>query len=192
MRNADIARKTAETDITLSLDLDGTGQYMIDTGIGFLDHMLTLFCVHSGFDMTLTCRGDTRVDNHHSTEDIGICLGRAFKKALGDKKGMARYASLALPMDEALVLAAVDISGRGMLRFACQIRAKKIGTFDTELLEEFFRAFATNADIALHLKQLDGRNAHHIAEAAFKGTARVLREAVKVTGETLPSSKGVI
>ena len=192
MRKADISRKTNETDIRLKLDLDGSGQYAIDTGIGFLDHMLTLLSVHSGIDINLTCRGDTEVDDHHSAEDIGITLGQAFKQALGDKKGIARYASLAMPMDEALVLTAVDISGRGMLSFGLQIRARKIGTFDTELLEEFFLAFAKNAGITLHLKQLDGRNAHHIAEAAFKGTARVLHEAVKVTGETLPSSKGVL
>ena len=192
MRTADISRKTNETDISLKLDLDGSGQYAIDTGIGFLDHMLTLLSVHSGIDINLTCRGDTEVDDHHSAEDIGITLGQAFKQALGDKKGIARYASLAMPMDEALVLTAVDISGRGMLSFGLQIRARKIGTFDTELLEEFFLAFAKNAGITLHLKQLDGRNAHHIAEAAFKGTARVLHEAVKVTGETLPSSKGVL
>lgn len=192
MRNASLERKTNETDIRLSLILEGTGQRDISTGIGFLDHMLELFAAHSAFDLTLQCEGDTRVDGHHTAEDIGICLGQALKSALGDKKGIRRYASLALPMDEALVLCAVDISGRGLLRYHLPMEVQKIGTFDTQLLEEFFSAFAVNAGITLHIRLLDGRNAHHIAEAAFKAAARVLREAVQIVGDTVPSTKGVL
>ena len=192
MRNASLERKTNETDIRLSLILEGTGQRDISTGIGFLDHMLELFAAHSAFDLTLRCEGDTRVDGHHTAEDIGICLGQAMKNALGDKKGIRRYASLALPMDEALVLCAADISGRGLLRYHLPMEVQKIGTFDTQLLEEFFTAFAVNAGITLHIKLLDGRNAHHIAEAAFKAAARVLREAVQIVGDTVPSTKGVL
>ncbi len=192
MRNALIERKTGETDIRLSLLLEGTGKREIDSGIGFLDHMLELFSAHSGFDLKLTCQGDIRVDGHHTTEDVGICLGQALKQALQDKKGIRRYASLALPMDEALVLCAVDISGRGMLQYQLPMEVEKIGTFDVQLLEEFFQAFATHAGITLHLRLLSGRNAHHIAEAAFKATARVLKDAVQVVSDTVPSTKGVL
>lgn len=192
MRNASIERKTGETDIRLSFLLEGTGKREIDSGIGFLDHMLELFSAHSGFDLKLTCQGDTRVDGHHTTEDVGICLGQALKQALQDKKGIRRYASLALPMDEALVLCAVDISGRGMLQYQLPMEVEKIGTFDVQLLEEFFQAFATHAGITLHLRLLSGRNAHHIAEAAFKATARVLKDAVQVVSDTVPSTKGVL
>ncbi len=192
MRNASLERKTNETDIRLSLSLEGTGQRDISTGIGFLDHMLELFAAHSAFDLTLQCEGDTRVDGHHTAEDIGICLGQALKSALGDKKGIRRYASLALPMDEALVLCAADISSRGLLRYHLPMEVQKIGTFDTQLLEEFFTAFAVNAGITLHIRLLDGRNAHHIAEAAFKAAARVLRDAVQIVGDTVPSTKGVL
>ena len=195
MRKAEIARKTAETDIKLALDLDGTGKAEIDTGVGFLDHMLTLFARHGRFDLSVSCKGDTRVDDHHSTEDIAIVLGQAFNKALGDKKGIVRYGDIILPMDEALILSAVDISGRGMLCFRAAFRAKKMGTFDTELVEDFFISFASNAELTLHIRQLAGRNSHHIAEGIFKATARALRKAVAVDpaleGE-IPSTKGVL
>ena len=192
MQTSKIARKTAETDIKLSFKPNGSGKAEIDSGIGFLDHMLTLFACHGGFDLTLTCKGDTNVDDHHSAEDIGICLGMAFKESLGDKKGIARYGDIALPMDEALVLAAVDISGRSYLGYDLNIKAKKIGTFDTELIEEFLIAFVNNAGITLHVKQLAGKNSHHIAEAAFKGIARALGKAVKITGDAVPSTKGML
>ena len=195
MRRSELARKTAETDIKLKLDLDGKGEGTISTGVGFLDHMLTLFARHGKFDLTVTCKGDTYVDDHHSVEDIGIVLGQAFKEALGDKKGICRYGDIILPMDEALVLVSVDISGRGMLCYRAAFRTEKIGTFDTQLVEEFFIAFAANAGITLHIKQLDGRNSHHIAEAMFKAVGRVLRKAVdidpKAQGE-VPSTKGVL
>ena len=195
MRKYDISRSTAETKIELSLNLDGTGRYEIDTGCGFFDHMLTLFAVHGRFDLTVKCVGDTNVDDHHSVEDIGICLGEAFAKCLGDKAGITRYGSMILPMDEALILAAVDISGRGYLNYGLSIPSQKIGTFDSELIEEFFIALSRNANITLHIKQFDGKNSHHIAEAAFKATARALREAVSVDpslGGKIPSSKGVL
>ena len=195
MRRSELARKTAETDIKLKLDLDGKGEGTISTGVGFLDHMLTLFARHGKFDLTLTCKGDTYVDDHHSVEDIGIVLGQAFREALGDKKGIYRYGDIILPMDEALVLVSVDISGRGMLCYRAAFKTEKIGTFDTQLVEEFFIAFASNAGITLHIKQLDGRNSHHIAEAMFKAVGRVLRKAVdidpKAQGE-VPSTKGVL
>ena len=195
MRKAEIKRKTAETDIVLTLDLDGTGKSDIDSGVGFLDHMLTLFAKHGRFDLQLSCKGDTQVDDHHSVEDIGICLGEAFAKALGDKAGIRRYGSMLLPMDEALVLSSLDISGRAHLSYTASIRARKVGTFDTELAEEFWEAFARSAKITLHVRQLAGRNAHHIIEGMFKSVARALREAVSIdpalAGE-IPSTKGVL
>ena len=195
MRTAEVQRETAETSIALSLDLDGTGHSQIDTGVGFLNHMLTLFARHGRFDLVLRCQGDVEVDDHHSVEDIGICLGRAFREALGDRRGIVRYGDTALPMDEALILSAVDLSGRGMLRSDLRFETEKIGTFDTELVEEFFTAFAANAGITLHLRQLSGKNSHHIAEGAFKSVARSLRTAVSIdpdfAGE-VPSTKGVL
>ena len=195
MRTAEIKRKTAETDISLKLDLDGTGKSTISSGVGFLDHMLTLFAKHGRFDLELVCKGDTQVDDHHSVEDIGICLGEAFAKALGDKAGIRRYGNMLLPMDEALILSALDISGRAHLSYEAKIRARKVGTFDTELSEEFWEAFVRSAKITLHIRQLAGRNAHHIIEGMFKSVARALREAVSVdpalAGE-IPSTKGVL
>ncbi|MBR3748603.1 MAG: imidazoleglycerol-phosphate dehydratase HisB [Firmicutes bacterium] len=195
MRKAEIKRKTAETDIVLKLDLDGTGKSDIDSGVGFLDHMLTLFAKHGRFDLQFACKGDTQVDDHHSVEDIGICLGEAFAKALGDKAGIRRYGSMLLPMDEALVLSSLDISGRAHLSYTVSIRARKVGTFDTELAEEFWEAFVRSAKITLHIRQLAGRNAHHIIEGMFKSVARALREAVSIdpalAGE-IPSTKGVL
>ncbi len=195
MRPVTIDRKTAETDISLSLNLDGRGNGNIDTGCGFLDHMLTLFARHGRFDLDVKCSGDTQVDYHHTTEDIGICLGQAFAQALGDKKGITRYGSIILPMDEALILCAADISGRGMLCASINIPTEKIGDFDSELVEEFWLAFVRNSGFTLHIKQLDGKNSHHIAEGIFKAAARVLREAVKIDSEfedEIPSTKGVI
>ena len=196
MRDSEIKRKTAETDISLSLALDGSGRGdSISTGVGFLDHMLTLFARHGRFDLCVTCKGDTCVDDHHSTEDIGIALGQAFRQALGDKKGICRYGDIILPMDEALILASVDISGRGMLCFNASFNTEKIGTFDTELVEEFFQAFAVNAGITLHIRQLEGRNSHHIAEGMFKAAARALRKAVSIDEQArseIPSTKGVL
>lgn len=195
MRRSSIDRKTAETDISLSLAIDGTGKGVISTGIGFMDHMLTLFARHGRFDLDVSCKGDTCVDDHHSAEDIGIVLGQAFRQALGDKKGICRYGDIVLPMDEALILASVDISGRGMLCYSAAFRTEKIGTFDTELVEEFFQAFASNAGITLHIRQLDGRNSHHIAEGMFKAVARALRKAAAsdpdACGE-IPSTKGLL
>ena len=193
MRTAEIARKTAETDIALTLNLDGTGKSSVNTGCGFLDHMLTLFAAHGRFDLTVVCRGDTQVDDHHSVEDIGICLGQAFPMALGDRRGIARYGSFLLPMDEALILTAVDISGRSCLCFGMEIPTEKIGTFDTELVEEFFLAFTRNCPMSLHFKQLAGRNSHHIVEGAFKSVARTLKAAVALDGtQEIPSTKGVL
>ena len=195
MRQAEVSRKTGETDIRLRLELDGTGKSVIDTGVGFLDHMLTLFARHGRFDLEVSCKGDTYVDDHHSVEDIGIALGKAFEKALGDKKGIVRYGSTILPMDESLILSAVDLSGRGLLVYDLQIPAEKVGTFDTELTEEFFRALAHNARCTLHIRQLAGGNSHHIIEGAFKSVARSLRAAVKVDPECadeIPSTKGVL
>ena len=195
MRQAEIRRTTGETDITVRLDLDGTGKNEIHTGVGFLDHMLELFSRHGRFDLAVTCVGDIRVDDHHSTEDIGIALGQAFDRALGDKKGIRRYGSMILPMDESLILSAVDLSGRGLLAYGLQIPTAKVGTFDTELAEEFFEAFARNARCTLHLRQLSGKNSHHIIEGAFKSVARSLLEAVSIdpacAGE-IPSTKGVL
>lgn len=195
MRTATIARTTAETDITLTLGLDGRGIAQIDTGCGFLDHMLTLFARHGRFDLAVTCKGDTYVDYHHTTEDIGICLGKAFAQALGGKKGIVRYGDTALPMDEALILSAVDISGRGELYYSLSIPAEKVGDFDTELCEEFWRAFARDAGVTLHLQQLAGRNAHHILEGAFKSAARSLRAASAIDAafaDEVPSTKGML
>ncbi len=195
MRRAEIARATAETDVRLSLDLDGRGTCRADTGVGFLDHMLTLFARHGRFDLTVSCEGDTRVDDHHSVEDIGVCLGRAFLQALGDRRGIARYGFCALPMDEALVLTAVDLSGRSHLSWALPIPSPKIGAFDSELAEEFWRAFAREAKCSLHFRLLAGANSHHIAEGAFKSAARSLRAAVAIEAEfaeEIPSTKGVL
>ena len=195
MKRSTVKRKTAETDIELTLDLDGSGKSQIDSGCGFLDHMLTLFAGHGRFDLTLTCRGDTRVDYHHSVEDIGIALGQAFAEALGDKRGITRYGSMLLPMDEALVLCAVDLSGRAMLRYALEVPTEKVGDFDTELAEEFFWGFVRSAAATVHLRQLDGTNTHHILEAAFKAFGRAMRKAVKLDPELsgeVPSTKGVL
>ena len=195
MRTGEINRKTAETDIRLKLDLDGFGKSAIDTGVGFLDHMLTLFASHGRFDLTIQCQGDTGVDDHHSTEDIGIALGEAFAQALGDKKGIVRYGHMILPMDEALILSAVDFSGRDFLGFDLQIPTEKVGTFDTELVEEFWLGFVRNARCNLHLKQLAGTNSHHIIEGAFKSAARSMRMAVSVDpafANEVPSTKGVL
>ncbi len=195
MRQSEINRKTGETDVQVRLDLDGTGEYTIDTGVGFLNHMLELFTRHGRFNLQVTCKGDTWVDDHHSTEDIGIALGQAFDKALGDRKGITRYGSMLLPMDESLIESAVDISGRGMLAYGLDIPTEKVGTFDTELVEDFFQAFAQNARCTLHIRQLAGRNSHHIIEGAFKSVARSLRAAVKIDPDTageIPSTKGVL
>ena len=195
MRTGEINRKTAETDIRLKLDLDGSGKSTIDTGVGFLDHMLTLFASHGRFDLTIQCQGDTNVDDHHSTEDIGIALGEAFAQALGDKKGVVRYGHMILPMDEALILSAVDFSGRDCLGYDLQIPAEKVGSFDTALVEEFWLGFVRNARCNLHLKQLAGTNSHHIIEGAFKSAARSMRMAVSVDpafADEVPSTKGVL
>ena len=195
MREATIARKTAETDIQLTLRLDGTGISDIDTGCGFLDHMLTLFAKHSRMDLTVRCTGDTHVDDHHTVEDIGICLGLAISQALSDKKGINRYGSTTLPMDEALILTAVDLSGRACLVYDLQIPTPKVGTFDTELCEEFFWAFVRCAACTLHVKQLTGKNAHHIIEGTFKSVARSIRAAVAIDpafADEVPSTKGVL
>lgn len=195
MRQASVTRKTAETEIDLVLNLDGTGKSEIASGVGFLDHMLTLFAKHGGFDLQLSCRGDTAVDDHHSVEDIGIVLGRAFAEALGAKRGIRRYGNMILPMDEALILTAADLSGRGFLAYDLRIPTEKVGTFDTELVEEFFRAFAVNGGITLHIRSLAGSNSHHIIEGAFKSAARSLREAVSSDGvdpTEIPSTKGVL
>ena len=191
MRTFEVKRNTAETKISLRLNLDGTGKSEIDTGVGFLDHMLTLFAAHGKFDLFVTCHGDTHVDDHHSVEDIGICLGQAFQAALGDKRGITRYGSFLLPMDEALILSAVDISGRSCLCYELDIPTEKIGTFDTELVEEFFLGFVRNCPMSLHLRQLAGKNAHHIVEGAFKSVARALKAAVALDGSNeIPSTKG--
>ena len=193
MRTYETSRKTAETDITLALNLDGTGKSTIDTGCGFLNHMLTLFAAHGKFDLTVKCLGDIDVDDHHSVEDIGIVLGQAFQAALGDKRGITRYGSFLLPMDEALIQTAVDISGRSCLCYGLEIPTEKIGTFDTELVEEFFLAFTRNCPMSLHIRQLAGKNAHHIVEGAFKSVARSLKAAVALDGSNeIPSTKGVL
>ncbi len=195
MRKSEIKRTTKETDISLSLCLDGTGSAQVDTGCGFLDHMLTLFAAHGRFDLTVSCVGDTYVDDHHTVEDVGICLGMAFMQALGDKRGIVRYGNFYLPMDEALILTAVDISGRSILNYKLDIPTEKIGTFDSELLEEFFLSFVRQCPMSLHIYRMAGKNSHHIAEGAFKSLARSLKAAVaideKYAGE-IPSTKGVL
>ena len=195
MRTAELTRNTLETQITLSLNLDGKGESTVDTGCGFLNHMLTLFARHGRFDLKVVCHGDRDVDDHHTVEDVGICLGTAFKEALGDCRGICRYGSTTLPMDEALILSAVDISGRGMPRYHLDLPTEKVGTFDTELGEEFWLAFTRCAGMTLHLRQLDGTNSHHILEGAFKSVARSLRAAVAVdpaARDEIPSTKGVL
>ena len=195
MRTAEIVRKTAETDITLTLCLDGKGESDIQTGCGFLDHMLTLFAKHGRFDLTVRCVGDTHVDYHHTVEDVGICLGKAFSKAMGDKKGIVRYGSMLLPMDESVMLSAVDISGRSGFYPILNIPSPKVGDFDTELCAEFWIAFARDAGITLHLQQLAGSNSHHIIEGAFKSIARSMRTAVSIDAafaDDIMSTKGVL
>lgn len=195
MGSAKIVRKTAETEISLSLEINGKGKAEISTGIGFLDHMLTLFAAHGRFDLTVNCKGDIYVDGHHTVEDIGICLGQAFKEALGDKKGITRYGSMLLPMDEALILCALDISGRACLVFDADIPAPMVGDFDTELVKEFMTAFSRKLGLTLHIRQLSGENSHHIIEGMFKSLARALAGAVKqdpnFAGE-IPSTKGAL
>ena len=195
MRTATVNRKTGETDIALTLNLDGTGTSDCRTGCGFLDHMLTLFAKHGRFDLTVTCDGDTYVDDHHTVEDIGICLGMAFTQALGDKKGICRYGDTTLPMDESLILSAVDISGRGGCYYALDVPSQKVGTFDTELTQEFFIAFTRMSGITLHLRKLAGFNSHHIIEGAFKSVARSLKTAVAIDptcADQVPSTKGIL
>ena len=195
MRKSEINRKTAETDIQLTLCLDGSGQSDIDTGCGFFDHMLTLFAAHGKFDLSVKCKGDVKVDYHHSVEDIGICLGDAFKEAIGDCKGIKRYGNMILPMDEALILCALDVSGRSYLAYGLDIPTEKIGDFDCELVEEFFLAFTRRAGITLHVKQFDGRNSHHIVEGTFKAFARAMASAVEIDAkcaDSVPSTKGVL
>ncbi len=195
MRTYELSRKTTETDIYLSINLDGSGTANIDTGCGFLNHMLTLFAKHGRFDLTVRCSGDTEVDDHHTVEDIGICLGESFCKALGDKRGINRYGNMLLPMDEALILSSVDLSGRSFLSYDLEIPTEKVGTFDTQLNEEFWLAFTRTAACTLHLRQLAGKNSHHIIEGTFKSAARSLRQAAAIDsacdGE-IPSTKGVL
>lgn len=193
MREAALKRETSETKVEAELKLDGNGKHSIDTGIGFFNHMLELFAKHSSMDINVKVSGDTYVDFHHSVEDCGIVLGKVFAQALGDKKGIERYADISLPMDETLVVAALDISGRAYLHYKSpDFSGVKCGDFDAQLAEEFFRAFAYNAEITLHLNLVYGTNTHHIIEAFFKATARVLRKAVAKTGDELPSTKGVL
>ena len=195
MRTSQISRKTAETDIRLSLNLDGDGTSKIDTGCGFLDHMLTLFARHGRFDLTVECKGDTWVDDHHTVEDVGIVLGTAFAEALGNKRGICRYGDTILPMDESLILSAVDLSGRAYLGYALNIPTEKVGTFDTELCEEFWLAFVRTSACTLHIRQLAGKNSHHIIEGTFKSVARSLRDAVAIDplfANDIPSTKGVL
>lgn len=195
MRTARINRKTAETKINLSLDLDGVGKSVIQSGCGFMDHMLTLFASHGKFNLVLQCDGDTWVDYHHSVEDIGIALGQAFKQALGDKRGIQRYGDVVLPMDETLIMAASDFSGRSFLGYSVQIPTEKVGDFDTELVEEFWLGFVRQAECALHIRMLAGKNSHHIIEGIFKAVARALRQGVAVDAcfvNQIPSTKGVL
>ena len=195
MRTSEIFRKTSETDIALTLNLDGFGDSELRTGVGFLEHMLTLFARHGRFDLTVRCDGDHQVDDHHSVEDIGICLGLAFRQALGDRRGIRRYADILLPMDEALIQCAVDLSGRAMLCADLQIPTEKIGVFDTELVEEFLTAFVREAGVTVHIRQLAGTNSHHIVEGVFKALARTLRRAVSIdpaAADEIPSTKGVL
>ncbi len=195
MRTCEIKRKTAETDISLKLNIDGKGISTVKTGCGFLDHMITLFASHGRFDIALTCNGDTEVDYHHTAEDIGIVLGAAFKEALGNKKGIIRYGNMILPMDESLILSAIDFSGRSYLGYSLDIPTEKVGDFDTELCEEFWLAFVRQAECTLHIRQLAGYNSHHIIEGAFKSVARSIRAAVKIDpdfADEIPSTKGVL
>lgn len=195
MRTAEIVRNTTETQIRLQLNLDGRGAGEIATGCGFLDHMLTLFSRHGRFDLTVFCKGDTQVDYHHTAEDIGIALGEAFNRAMGDKKGIVRYGNFILPMDETLILSAVDISGRSHLEFDAPVKAKKVGDFDTELVEEFFEAFVRSSKITLHIMKLKGKNSHHILEGIYKSVARSLKQAVAIDPDfanEVPSTKGVL
>ena len=193
MRQAEIARKTGETDIALTLNLDGTGQHEIHTGVGFFDHMLTGFARHGSFDLTVRCQGDTWVDDHHTVEDVGICLGQAFAQALGDLRGVERFGHILLPMDEALVLAAVDLSGRRMLCWDVPLPTEKVGAFDTELAKEFWLAFTRQANCTLHLRRLAGENSHHLIEGVFKAAARSLKQAVALTGgNEIPSTNGLL
>lgn len=195
MRQATIQRNTAETEISLSLTLDGSGESRIDSGCGFLDHMLTLFAKHARFDLQVSCRGDMQVDAHHTTEDIGIALGEAFRQALGDKRGIARYGDTALPMDEALILSAVDLSGRCFLGYDLTLPTEKVGAFDTELVKEFWLGFVRNAACTLHIRMLCGENSHHIIEGTFKSVAKSLAKAVKIDpafADEIPSTKGVL
>lgn len=195
MRSSTINRKTAETDIKLTLNLDGRGNSNINSGCGFLNHMLTLFAKHGRFDLDLVCVGDTDVDDHHTVEDIGISLGLAFKEALGDKKGVERYGNMILPMDETLILSAVDFSGRSYLNYGLEIPTEKVGTFDTELVEEFFLGFVRNAECTLHIKQFEGTNSHHIIEGTFKSVARSMKDAVRINekfADEILSTKGVL
>ena len=195
MRTAEVTRKTAETDISLKLNLDGSGKSNINTGCGFLDHMLVLFASHGRFDLDISCKGDTYVDYHHTVEDIGIALGKAFYDALGEKRGIRRYGDTILPMDEALIMSAVDFSGRSYLGYDLSLPTEKVGDFDTELAQEFFLGFIRNAECSLHIKMLSGKNTHHILEGAFKSVARTLREAVQLDEEfknEIPSTKGVL
>ena len=195
MRQADFSRTTNETDIKIFLELDGSGRSDIKTGCGFLDHMLTLFAAHGRFDLKINCAGDSWVDYHHTLEDVGICLGQAFNKALGDKKGITRYGNFILPMDEALILTAIDFSGRAFLNWDVEISAQKVGDFDTELAQEFWLGFVRNSFSTLHFKKFAGANAHHIIECAFKSAARSIAQAVKINPEfknEIPSTKGLI
>lgn len=195
MRCSEIVRKTAETDISLRLDLDGTGKSNINSGCGFLDHMLTLFSKHAHYDLDVLCKGDTEVDYHHTVEDIGICLGKAFLEALGDKRGINRYGDIILPMDETLIMCATDLSGRDYLGFALDIPAPRVGDFDTELCEEFMLAFVREAKLTLHIRQLAGKNSHHIIEGTFKALGRTLAKATAIDKRfenEIPSTKGVI
>lgn len=195
MRKSEIKRTTAETDIALSLCLEGTGESSINTSCGFLDHMLTLFARHGEFDLSVQCKGDTFVDYHHTAEDIGICLGEAFRESLGDRRGIVRYGSTILPMDEALLLTAVDISGRSFLCFDAEIPTEKVGDFDTELVQEFLEAFTRHAGVTLHIRKLSGCNSHHIIEGIFKSFARTMKQAVAIdekNRDRIPSTKGVL
>ena len=195
MRVSEIKRKTGETDVYVKLDLDGTGKSELDSGCGFLDHMLTLFSKHAGYDLTVRCKGDVEVDYHHTTEDIGIALGKAFFEAIGDKKGITRYGDTLLPMDETLIRSAVDISGRDYLAMNLEIPTWKVGDFDTELCEEFWLAFVREAKLTLHVTQLAGKNAHHIIEGVFKSVARTLGKATAIDprrADEIPSTKGVL
>ena len=195
MRKGEITRNTTETEIKLSFDLDGTGKSQIDTGVGFLDHMLELFARHGKFDLEVNCKGDTHVDSHHSVEDIGICLGTVFSQALGDARGICRFSDVTMPMDEALVLCAVDISGRSHLTLDVTLPDRSVGAMDTELFEEFLQAFVRKAGLTVHIRMLEGKNAHHILEACFKALARALRVAVKIDDDfcdEIPSTKGVL